>query len=98
MTIEKRITKLENKLISTVVSIADMPLNERDERIRVLTSKKLNLDHVMTQEEYEGWLVDKYHDAAYSSTLPLYDESLPTKERIEALEAYEAWFIVHRFV
>jgi len=95
MTVVKRIAKLENKLISTVVSIADMPLDVREEKIRELTSKKLNLDHVMTQEEYESWLVDKHHDVAHGPTLPLCDESLPVKERIEALEANEAWFIVH---
>ena len=98
MTVEKRIAKLENKLPPTFVSISDMPPDKREEKLRELTSKKRNLAHVMTQEEYEGWLVDKYHDAAYSSILPLYDESLPTKERIEALEAYEAWFIAHRYV
>jgi len=95
MTIEKRITKLENKCISTVVSIADMPLNEREERLRMLTSKKLNLDHIMTQDEYEVWLIDKYHDVAHKPILPPYDEFLPASKRIEALEAYEAWFIVH---
>jgi hypothetical protein len=104
---EDRLERIEGQIerlgLGSDGRAADMSPAERRARILEIVSKDIGLGHVMTQSEYEDWLVKTYPVAASAPLLPdsrFQDPSeLDETERrglIEAYRAREAWHLFQR--
>jgi hypothetical protein len=108
--IEDRLERLEDHIERLSLGgdrrMADMNPAERRARILELETEEVGLGRVPTQEEYEEWLLDTYHAAAYAPTPPSKPDTrfadpaeLDETERRELIEAYrkqEAWELAHK--
>jgi hypothetical protein len=105
--IEERLDRLEESLARFGANgercAADMSPAERRARILELVSKELGLERVMTQAEYENWLIRTYPVAATEPPLPDSRGRDPTeldeitrRGMIEAYRARQAWDLVQR--